>query len=269
VTGPAHPPPEPGRLRFRLQVLAVWGGLLFAFIAFVAGFDLDLGIVREKMPSLLGLHLTVDGALQGVPLTLLVSVGAMAIALVLGLLAALGKISGNPVAYGVATFYNSFFRGTPLLLQILLIYLGLPQLGPVPAAIPSGIVALALCYGAYLSEIFRAAIVALDQGQWQAGLALGMTRRMVLVQVILPQALRDAIPPVGAMFISMLKDSSLVSVMGLWEIMFLAQSYGRASYRYVEMLLTAAMLYWLLSILLEMGQAVLERRLGAWRKHWS
>jgi len=266
VSGPGPTPSPPGRLRFRTQVLAVWAGLLAVFVAFFAKFDLDLGIVRDKLPSLLGLHLSVDGALQGVPLTLLVSVAAMGFALVLGLLAALGKISGNPVAYGVATFYNSFFRGTPLLLQVLLIYLGLPQLGPVPAAIPSGIAALALCYGAYLSEIFRAAIVSQGEGQWQAGQALGMTRRGVLAHVILPQALRDAIPPVFAMFISMLKDSSLVSVMGLWEIMFLAQSYGRSSYRYVEMLLTAAALYWLLSIVLEMGQAVLERHLGAWRK---
>jgi polar amino acid transport system permease protein len=253
------------RRRFGLQVLLVWGGLLGAFIAFVAGFDLDLGIVRDKLPSLLGLHLNPKHALQGVPLTLLVSVAAMAVAVVLGLLSALGKISDHPLAYGLATFYNSFFRGTPLLVQILLIYLGLPQLGPVPAAIPSGIIALSLCYGAYLSEIFRAAIVSLDLGQWEAGEALGMSRTTILARVILPQALKNAVPPVGAMFISMLKDSSLVSVMGLWEVMFLAQSYGRASYRYVEMLLTAAVIYWLLSIVLEFGQALLERRLRTGR----
>lgn len=151
-------------------------------------------------------------------------------------------------------------------MQILLIYLGLPQLGPVPAAIPSGIAALSLCYGAYLSEIFRAAIVALDIGQWEAGKALGMTRGNILVHVILPQALKNSVPPVGAMFISMLKDLSLVSVMGLWEVMFLAQSYGRASYRYVEMLLTAAVIYWALSIVLEFAQAALERRLSAGRR---
>ncbi len=253
------------RRRFGWQVALVWGGLLAAFVAFVASFHLDLGIVRDKLPSLLGLQLNPDHALQGVPLTLLVSLASMAVALVLGLLSALGKISGNPLAYGLATFYNSFFRGTPLLLQILLIYLGLPQLGPVPAAIPSGIAALSLCYGAYLSEIFRAAIVSLDPGQWEAGEALGMSRSSILARVILPQALKNAVPPVGAMFISMLKDSSLVSVMGLWEVMFLAQSYGRASYRYVEMLLTAAMLYWLMSIVLEFGQALLERRLNASR----
>ncbi|MQY50204.1 amino acid ABC transporter permease [Rhodocyclus tenuis] len=199
--------------------------------------------------------------LQGVPLTLLVCVGAMLISVVLGLAAALGRLSHSALAYGIATFYTSFFRGTPLLVQILLIYLGIPQLGPVPPAIPSGIIALSLCYGAYLSEIFRSAITAIARGQWEAGRALGLTDRQILGEIILPQALKIAIPPSGAMFISMLKDSSLVSVMGLWEIMFLAQSYGRSSYRYMEMLLTAAIIYWALSLLLEMLQAHLERRL--------
>ena len=245
---------------FSLRVGGVWLGLLGLFVLFVARFDLDLGVVREKLPGLLGLELNPDGALEGVPLTLLVSVAAMVCAWLLGLVAALGKLSSSAVAYGLATFYNSFFRGTPLLVQILLIYLGLPQLGPVPAAIPAGITALALCYGAYMSEIFRAAIVAVDAGQWEAGEALGMTRNSLLLRVILPQALKTSIPAVGAMFISMLKDSSLVSVMGSWEIMFLAQSYGRATYHYVEMLLTAAVIYWVLSIVLEALQAWLEHR---------
>lgn len=256
-------PPRPDRqgAGFRLQVGLVWLGLLAAFVAFVAHFDLDLGVVRDRLPGLLGMERNPDGELQGVPLTLLVSAGAMAAALLLGLIAALGKIAANPLAYGLATFYNSFFRGTPLLVQILLIYLGLPQLGPIPAAIPAGIAALALCYGAYLSEIFRAAIEAVDSGQWEAAEALGMRHRAVLWRVVLPQALRTSIPPVGAMFISMLKDSSLISVMGSWEIMFLAQSYGRASYRYVELLLTAAVIYWALSMVLEFLQAWLERHL--------
>lgn len=250
---------------FRLRVGLVWLALLLTFGFFVAHFDLDLTIVRERLPGLLGFELNPDGDLEGAPLTILVSVAAMGLAFALGLIAALGKISRNPIAYGLATFYNSFFRGTPLLVQILLIYLGLPQLGPVPAAIPAGIAALALCYGAYLSEIFRAAIVSIDPGQWEAGEALGMSRRTLLLRVVLPQALKISIPPVGAMFISMLKDSSLISVMGSWEIMFLAQSYGRASYRYVEMLLTAALIYWVMSIVLEFLQAWLEHRLARGR----
>jgi len=246
---------------FRVRVVIVWLGLLLTFVGFVATFDLDFQIVRDKLPDLLGFNLTVDGALQGVPLTILISLASMIVAVILGLTSALGKISDSTIAYGIATFYNSFFRGTPLLVQILLIYLGLPQLGPVPAAIPAGIAALSLCYGAYLSEIFRASIVAVDRGQWEAAASLGMTRATILIRVVLPQALKHSIPSVGTMFISMLKDSSLVSVMGLWEIMFLAQSYGRSSYRYVEMLLTAAVIYWVLSICLEFFQSYLEKRL--------
>ena len=100
---PARWPVDGAGLRFGVRVGLVWTGLLAAFAAFVAGFDLDLGIVREKFPSLLGFHLSADGALQGVPLTLLVSAAAMAVGLVLGLLSALGKISSNPLAYGIAT----------------------------------------------------------------------------------------------------------------------------------------------------------------------
>lgn len=251
---------------FKARVFGVWLLLLAGFAAFVSGFDLQFSFVRDKLPSLLGFELTPEGMLQGVPLTLLVCVGAMVASVILGLASALGRLSNSAIAYGLATFYNSFFRGTPLLVQILLIYLGIPQLGPVPPAIPSGIIALSLCYGAYLSEIFRSAIMAISRGQWEAAKALGMRRRTIMWSVILPQATKIAIPPTGAMFISMLKDSSLVSVMGLWEIMFLAQSYGRSSYRYMEMLLTAAVIYWVLSIMLELIQARLEQRFHGGRR---
>lgn len=245
---------------FNLNVLLVWAGLLALFCFFISHFDLDFSIVRARLRTLLGAEFTPDGDLQGVPLTLLVSVGAMTVAVLLGLLAALGKLSSNPIAYGLATFYNSFFRGIPLLAQVLLIYLGLPQLGPVPAAIPAGIAALALCYGAYLSEIFRSALLAIDSGQKEAAQALGMGRFVIFWNVTLPQAARIALAPTWAMFISLLKDSSLISIMGLWEVMFLAQSYGRSSYRYIEFLLTAAVIYWVLSILLEFIQSLLERK---------
>ena len=163
---------------------------------------------------------------------------------------------------GVASFYTSFFRGTPLLIQILLIYLGLPQIGLVPGAISAGIIALSLNYGAYLSEIFRAGILGVAQGQRQAALALGMKPSTIFWHITLPQAMRTIIPPGANQFISMLKDSSLISVMGVWEVMFLAQSYGRSSYRYLEMLTTAALIYWLLSVALELVQARLEKHYG-------
>lgn len=247
-------------LKFRLNVLLVLLALAAGFVWFVLRFELNYQFVLEKFPLLLGLELTPEGFLQGVPLTLFLCACSMALSVLLGMASALGRLSRNPVFFGLATFYNSFFKGTPLLVQILLIYLGLPQLGPVPDAIPSGIIALSLCYGAYLSEVFRSAILSVNHGQWEAGRALGLSHGAILRLIIMPQAMRVAIPPAGSLFISMLKDSSLVSVMGLWEIMFLAQSYGRSSYRYMEMLLAAAFIYWVLSIALELVQARLEKR---------
>ena len=121
---------------------------------------------------------------------------------------------------------------------------------------------MSLNYGAYLSEIFRAGILGVARGQSEAALALGMRPPQTFCYIVLPQAMRVIIPPTANQFISMLKDSSLISVMGVWEVMFLAQSYGRSSYRYLEMLTTAAIIYWVLSILLELVQARLERHFG-------
>ena len=138
----------------------------------------------------------------------------------------------------------------------------MPQLGIVPGAIAAGIIALSLNYGAYLSEIFRAGILGVPHGQREASLALGMREFVIFWRVTLPQAMRTIIPPTTNQFISMLKDSSLISVMGVWEVMFLAQSYGRSSYRYIEMLTTAAVIYWVMSIGLELIQARMERHYG-------
>ena len=132
----------------------------------------------------------------------------------------------------------------------------------VPGAIAAGIIALSLNYGAYLSEIFRAGILGVPNGQREASLALGLSETVIFWRVTLPQAMRTIIPPTTNQFISMLKDSSLISVMGVWEVMFLAQSYGRSSYRYIEMLTTAAIIYWLMSIALELIQARMERHYG-------
>lgn len=244
---------------FKLKVYFVWTVFIGLFLLFVNSFDMDYHYIKEKIPFLLGLKLSPNNFIQGAPLTLYVSICSAAASTLIGLIAALGKLSKNSLYYGISTFYTSFFRGTPLLLQVLLIYQGLPQFGYVPTAIPSGIIALSLCYGAYLSEIFRTSILVIDKGQWEAGLALGLKKHIIFYKIVLPQAIKVAIPPSMAMFISMLKDSSLVSVMGLWEVMFLAQSYGRSAYRYMEMLITAAIIYWIMSFVFELLQIRLEK----------
>ncbi|WP_207886198.1 amino acid ABC transporter permease [Pseudomonas sp. 30_B] len=247
---------------FRTRLYLTWAVMLLLCVAFFLSFDLKLAIILDKWRNLVGINLAPNGFLQGAALTLFLSFCSIWVSLLLGFVTALGRMSSSAVAFGVASFYASFFRRTPLLIQILLIYLGLPQLGVVPGAISAGILALSLNYGAYLSEIFRAGIIGVPQGQREAAAALGMNRTLTFWRIVLPQAMRTIIPPTTNQFISMLKDSSLVSVMGVWEVMFLAQSYGRASYRYIEMLSAAALLYWLMSIGLELIQARLERHYG-------
>jgi polar amino acid transport system permease protein len=247
---------------FRTRLYLTWAAMLGLFTSFFLSFDLKFSIILDKLPNLVGLHLAPNGFLQGAALTLFLCLCSIVASSLLGFITALGRLSKSAVAFGIASFYASFFRGTPLLIQILLIYLGLPQLGVVPGAIAAGIIALSLNYGAYLSEIFRAGILGVPHGQREASLALGMRETVIFWRVTLPQAMRTIIPPTTNQFISMLKDSSLISVMGVWEVMFLAQSYGRSSYRYIEMLTTAAVIYWLMSIGLELIQARMERHYG-------
>ncbi|CAH0294609.1 ABC transporter permease subunit [Pseudomonas mediterranea] len=266
---PPSQPPQPvaeSRLKkifgFRTRLYLTWAAMLVLFASFFLGFDLKFSIILDKLPNLIGLHLAPNGFLQGAMLTLFLCLCSIVASSLLGFITALARLSSSAVAFGIASFYASFFRGTPLLIQILLIYLGLPQLGVVPGAVTAGIIALSLNYGAYLSEIFRAGIVGVPHGQREASLALGLSETVIFWRVTLPQAMRTIIPPTTNQFISMLKDSSLISVMGVWEVMFLAQSYGRSSYRYIEMLTTAAIIYWLMSIALELIQARMERHYG-------
>ncbi|KPZ08148.1 Amino acid ABC transporter permease [Pseudomonas amygdali pv. ulmi] len=247
---------------FRTRLYLTWLVMFVLFAGFFLSFDLKLSIILDKLPNLIELHLAPNGFLQGAALTLFVSVCSIVVSVAFGFVTALARLSSSAVAFGIASFYASFFRGTPLLIQILLIYLGLPQLGIVPGAITAGVIALSLNYGAYLSEIFRAGIIGVSAGQREAALALALRPAQIFWRVTVPQAMRTIIPPTTNQFISMLKDSSLISVMGVWEVMFLAQSYGRSSYRYIEMLTTAAVLYWIMSIGLELLQSRLERHYG-------
>ncbi|HLZ82729.1 MAG TPA: amino acid ABC transporter permease [Caulobacteraceae bacterium] len=237
----------------RWQVRAVWLELALLLVVFFYSFDLSFSFIRRKIWILLSI---------GLVNTLLISACSIVLASVLALAGAIAKLSGNGVLVGVATFYTSLFRGIPLLMQIYLIYLGLPQVGIVVDAIPAGIAALALCYGAYMTEIFRAGIESIPIGQWEAARALGLGPADTLVRVILPQAMRVIIPPTGNQFIAMLKDSSLVSVVGVWELMYLARTEGQTEFRHMEMMLTASAIYWAFSIMLEMIQARIERHFG-------
>jgi len=248
--------------RFGLKVWLTWVALLALLVWLFLSLHLDFGFARQKLPYLLGIRLSPSGFIQGAALTLFVTACSMFFALIVALLTALGRMSSNPVGFGIATFYASLFRGTPLLVQVLIFYLALPQVGIVMGALTAGIIALSLNYGAYLAETIRSGMMGVPWGQREAGMALGLPRWLITWKITGPQALRLIIPPAGAQFISMLKDSSLVSILGLWELNFLAQSYARASYHYMEMLISAAIIYWMMSIVFEIIQHRLELRFG-------
>jgi polar amino acid transport system permease protein len=213
---------------------------------------------------------------EGVGVTIGISLASIAVASVLALLGALGRLSNNAIAQGISGLYVSFIRGTPLLIQIFLIYNGLPQLGAqlraigypelgdlfTLTAIQSGILALSVNYGAYMTEIFRAGIQSIAHGQSEAAEAIGMSRWQMLRRIILPQAVRIIIPDIGNQFIAMQKDSALVYVMGVWEITYRASRFARRDTKFLEMYLVAAALYWLLTIVSSWLEARLERRLA-------
>jgi polar amino acid transport system permease protein len=200
---------------------------------------------------------------KGLPQTLLVSVLAITLAMVLALLAALGRLSTFPPLYALSTFYVSLIRGTPLYLQIFFFFLALPQLGIVLTGLFAGVLALGLNYGAYMSEIFRAGLASVGKGQIEAAAALGMNPWQTMRRVVLPQALRFAIPPVGNEFIAMTKDSALVSATGfVQEIMWRATRVGRAQFNNLEALIMAAVFYWVMTLILTYVQSIIETRLS-------
>lgn len=247
---------------FGIKVGLVWAGLFAILIVGFVQFGLDGGAIAQRLPFMLGIRLTPNGMIQGAAMTLFVTASSVGFAAFLGVVTALGRMSSNPICFAIATFYGSLFRGTPLLIQVLLIYLALPQVGIILGPLTSGILALSLNYGAYNAEIVRSGVRSVPAGQWEAAMSLGLPRWLIAWKVIAPQALRVIIPPAGTQVVSMLKDSALVSLMGVWELNFLAQSYGRSTYKYMEMLTTAAAIYWAMSIILEFCQAKLERRFG-------
>ena len=214
---------------------------------------LDWGFIRSYTPFIF----------QGVWLTISLSILAIALSIVLAVAGALGRLSKSPPAYALATFYVSLIRGTPLLLQIFFFFLALPQLGIILSGMTAGVLALGINYGAYNTEIVRAGIQSVGVGQREAALALGMTQGQIMRRVVLPQALRLTIPPLGNQFIAMLKDTSLVATTGfVWELLWRAQKVGRSNFRSLEALLIAAVFYWIITILFSAIQDRVEARVA-------
>lgn len=192
-----------------------------------------------------------------IPLTLISFVAG----LLLALLTAVMRLSNSRILRTPAILYVSAIRGTPLLVQLFIIFYGLPSLNLTIDPFPSAIIAFTLNVGAYASEIIRASIQSIPQGQWEAGYTVGMTQNTALRRVILPQAARVSIPPLSNTFISLVKDTSLASLILVTELFRRAQEIAARTYEFMLIYVEAAILYWILCLILSFIQAAIEKRL--------
>ena len=204
----------------------------------------------------------VPSLLRGTAYTLLFAFGAMFGGLLIGFLVAAIRIAKVPLLQWVAVFYVSAIRGTPLLVQIFVIYYGLPSVGIEFGPITAGILSLSLNVGAYMSETLRGALVAVDRGQWEGSFSLGMSYGPTLLKVIIPQALRIAVPSLSNSLIGLLKDTSLVSVISVTGLMWATKEVVATTFQPLALYLGAAAIYWALSLVLERVQHWFERRLA-------
>lgn len=197
---------------------------------------MDPTIIIDSLPSLLKATL----------MTIFLAGISIVIALVIGFFTAIIRIVKIRILNGIANVYVSIIRGTPLLVQIFVIYYGLPQIGIALDPISSGILALSLNAGAYLSESFRSSILAVDNGQMEASMAMGMTYSQALRRIILPQSLRIAIPTLSNSFIVLIKDTSLVSVITVTELLQMSSLIIAKTFEPLTIYLVAAAIYWVL-----------------------
>lgn len=200
------------------------------------------------------------GALAAtIPLTL----ASFAIGLVIAILIALARLSESRILRGLAGVYVSLIRGTPLLVQLFVIFYALPQLGVVIDPFPSAILAFSLNVGGYTAETIRAAILSVPTGQWEAAETIGLDRATTLRRVIAPQALRVAVPPLFNTFIGLVKDTSLASSIMVSELLREAQIIAAPSYRFLLLYSLAALYYWLICAVLATAQSRIEKKLEA------
>lgn len=198
------------------------------------------------------------GGIKGtIPLTL----ASFVIGLAIALLMALMRLSGNRLVSFIARAYISAIRGTPLLVQLFVIFYGLPSIGVTLNPWPSAVIAFSLNIGGYAAEIIRAAILSVPRGQWEAGYTIGMSRSTTLRRLILPQAARVAVPPLSNTFISLVKDTSLASLILVTELFRKAEEIAAFSQEFMLIYIEAALVYWVFCLVLSTAQSRLEGRL--------
>ncbi|MFB6802979.1 amino acid ABC transporter permease [Peribacillus butanolivorans] len=218
----------------------------------------------ERMNQLVSIAQTslypmVEGAIKyTIPLTLITFV----LGLILAVLTALARLSSIKILQIIARVYVSIIRGTPLLVQLFIIFYGLPNLGITLNPFISAIIGFSLSVGAYASEIIRAAILSIPKGQWEAGYSIGMTYTQALKRIVLPQAARVSIPPLSNTFISLLKDTSLASLILVAEMFRKAQEIAAKNYEFLLLYIEAGAIYWIMCTFLSIIQGRIEEKLN-------
>ncbi|MGH2016366.1 amino acid ABC transporter permease [Aerococcus urinaeequi] len=215
----------------------------------------DFAYMMEILPDLLGY----------LPTTLYLTLASMAIAVIIGGLFSVVLVNKVPVLTQIIQVIMSFFRGTPPIVQLLLIYFGLPQILPIAtgmSAETASILTFSLNTAAYLAEVFRAALVSVDGGQVEAAMTVGLTYGQTLRGIVLPQAVRNAIPGTGNTFVGLLKNSSLAFTIGVVELLAQGKLFASNSLKFFEAYFAVALIYWALTILYSLLQNWYEKRLA-------
>ena len=199
---------------------------------------------------------------DGILVTFQVTVESIILALVIGLFTGLGRLSKNRIINGIASLYVEVIRGIPLLVQLFYIYFALGRFVNVPA-MWSAVIAMAVCYGAYMGEIFRAGIESIPKGQMEAARSLGMSHSQAMTHVILPQAFKTILPPVGNEFVALLKDSSLVSILAVSDLLRRGREFASETFTYFETYTMVALIYLIITLFFSKLISIMEDRISA------
>ena len=198
---------------------------------------------------------------DGILVTFQVTIAAIVLSLIIGLFTGLGRISKNRIINGIASLYVEVIRGIPLLVQLFYIYFALGRIVNIPA-MASAVIAMAVCYGAYMGEIFRAGIESVPKGQMEAARSLGMSSAQAMRHVILPQAFKTILPPVGNEFVALLKDSSLVSILAVSDLLRRGREFASESFTYFETYTMVALVYLIITLFLSKLISIMEERIS-------
>ncbi len=233
-------------------------GLVSAWrIAFFGSILLIIGLcVFKPDPYLEILEFVPDGVM----VTFEVTIISIILSFFVGLITGLGRISKNRIVNLIASTYVEVIRGIPLLVQLFYIYYAVGSLTRIPPFF-AAILAMTVCYGAYMGEVFRAGIESIDKGQTEAAMSLGFNKKQTMFYVILPQAMRTILPPVGNEFIALLKDTSLVSIIAVADLLRRGREYATSTFHYFETFTMIALIYLVITLLLSKFVSYMEKKM--------